>query len=31
RNASVCSKLRANPDPATLYAILTEAQATQAA
>ena len=31
RNASVCAKLRANPDPATLYAILTEAQATQAA
>ncbi|MCX8227429.1 MAG: PTS sugar transporter subunit IIA [Sulfitobacter sp.] len=31
RNTSVCSKLRANPEPATLYTILTEAQATQAA
>ncbi len=31
RNASVCAKLRANPEPATLYTILTEAQASQAA
>ncbi|MCH2094456.1 MAG: PTS sugar transporter subunit IIA [Rhodobacteraceae bacterium] len=31
REASVCSKLRANPDPATLYAVLTEAQSVQAA
>jgi PTS system nitrogen regulatory IIA component len=31
RSASVCTKLRANSDPATLYAILTEAQASQAA
>ena len=31
RNADTCAKLRANNDPATLYAILTEAQATQAA
>ena len=31
RNADICAKLRANTDPATLYAILTEAQATQAA
>jgi len=31
RNASVCAKLRANSDPATLYAVLTEAQAIQAA
>ena len=31
RNADTCAKLRANSDPATLYAILTEAQATQAA
>ena len=31
RNATVCTKLRANADPATLYAILTEGEATQAA
>jgi nitrogen PTS system EIIA component len=31
RDPSVCSKLRANPEPATLYTILTESQATQAA
>ena len=31
RNPDICAKLRANSDPATLYAILTEAQATQAA
>lgn len=31
REASICAKLRANSDPAKLYAILTEAQATQAA
>jgi PTS system nitrogen regulatory IIA component len=31
RNPSVCTKLRANSDPATLYTILTEAQASQAA
>jgi PTS system nitrogen regulatory IIA component len=31
RNASLCSKLRANDDPATLYAILTDKQATRAA
>ncbi|EEB84160.1 PTS sugar transporter subunit IIA [Roseobacter sp. GAI101] len=31
RDASVCSKLRSNHDPATLYTILTEAQASQAA
>lgn len=31
RDAAVCAKLRANSDPAKLYAILTEAQATQAA
>lgn len=31
RNASVCAKLRANHDPATLHTILTEQQATQAA
>jgi len=31
RNASLCAKLRSNNDPATLYTILTEAQAVQAA
>lgn len=31
RDAAVCAKLRANPDAATLYAILTEAQSVQAA
>ena len=31
RDASLCTKLRANSDPATLYTILTEAQAVQAA
>lgn len=31
RNASVCSKLRANPDPSTLYAILTQEHSVQAA
>ncbi|WP_281973576.1 PTS sugar transporter subunit IIA [Ruegeria faecimaris] len=31
RNTSVCAKLRANPDPVKLYAILTEAQSVQAA
>ena len=31
RDESVCSKLRANPEPATLYTILTEAHATKAA
>jgi len=31
RDPSVCAKLRANSDPVKLYAILTEAQATQAA
>ena len=31
REASICKKLRANPDPATLYTILTEAQSVQAA
>jgi len=31
REPSICAKLRANPDPATLYAILTEAQPLQAA
>ena len=31
RDASVCAKLRANSDPVKLHAILTEAQATQAA
>lgn len=31
RDASVCAKLRANSDPSTLYTILTQAQATQAA
>lgn len=31
RDPAICAKLRANSDPATLYAILTEAPATQAA
>ena len=31
RDAAVCTKLRANTDPAKLYAILTEARAPQAA
>ncbi|WP_371038735.1 MULTISPECIES: PTS sugar transporter subunit IIA [unclassified Rhodosalinus] len=31
RQSSVCAKLRANPDPAKLHAILTEAQREQAA
>jgi PTS system nitrogen regulatory IIA component len=31
RNATVCTKLRANDDPATLYAVLMEGEATQAA
>lgn len=31
RNPDICAKLRANSDPATLYTILTESQATQAA
>lgn len=31
RNPSICSKLRANPDPSTLFAILSEAQSAQAA
>lgn len=31
RDAGVCAKLRANDDPATLYAVLTEARANQAA
>lgn len=31
REASVCTKLRANTDPSTLYTILTEAPAVQAA
>jgi PTS system nitrogen regulatory IIA component len=31
RDASICKKLRANPDAATLYTILTEAQAVKAA
>lgn len=31
RDANVCAKLRANSDPIALHAILTEAQATQAA
>ena len=31
RSASLCAKLRANPDPATLYAILLEAHPSQAA
>ena len=31
RNTAICSKLRANPDPATLYTILIEEQSVQAA
>jgi PTS system nitrogen regulatory IIA component len=31
RNATVCTKLRANDDPSTLYAVLIEGEATQAA
>ena len=31
REASICAKLRANPNPATLFAILAEAQSVQAA
>ncbi|MEO0400798.1 MAG: PTS sugar transporter subunit IIA [Pseudomonadota bacterium] len=31
RNQSVCAKLRANPDPSTLFAILNEAKPAQAA
>ncbi|WP_298840644.1 PTS sugar transporter subunit IIA [uncultured Roseobacter sp.] len=31
RDAAVCSKLRANPNPATLYTILTSSEAEQAA
>lgn len=31
RDAQLCAKLRANPDPATLYTIVTEAQAMLAA
>ena len=31
RDASVCAKLRANPNPATLYTILTSAESDQAA
>jgi len=31
RNTTVCNKLRANDDPATLFAILIEGEATQAA
>lgn len=31
REPTVCAKLRANPDPVKLYAILTEAQSMQAA
>ncbi|RFU13777.1 PTS lactose transporter subunit IIC [Rhodobacteraceae bacterium W635] len=31
RNTGLCEKLRANSDPATLHAILTEARASQAA
>lgn len=31
RDAALCAKLRSNADPATLYTILTEAQAVQAA
>jgi PTS system nitrogen regulatory IIA component len=31
RDAGVVAKLRANTDPAKLYAILTESRATQAA
>jgi PTS system nitrogen regulatory IIA component len=31
RDASICAKLRANPDPSTIYAILSENQTSQAA
>ncbi|WP_338549553.1 PTS sugar transporter subunit IIA [Roseovarius phycicola] len=31
RDTSICAKLRANNDPATLYAIITESQSVQAA
>ena len=31
REATLCAKLRANPDPATLYTILTEAEAVKSA
>ncbi len=31
RDSTLCAKLRANDDPATLYALLTDAQATRAA
>lgn len=31
RESSLCAKLRANPDPATLYTILTEFESVQAA
>ena len=31
RDAGLCTKLRANPDPATLYTILTEAEGMKAA
>jgi PTS system nitrogen regulatory IIA component len=31
RDASVCTKLRANPNPATLYTILTSTESDQAA
>ena len=31
RDAAICTKLRANADPAKLYAILTESRATNAA
>ena len=31
RDATLCGKLRANDDPATLYALLTDTQATRAA
>ena len=31
RSPDICAKLRANSDPATLYAILTETRSTQAA
>ncbi len=31
REASLCAKLRANPDPATLYTILTETESVKAA
>lgn len=31
RDGAICAKLRANPDPLTLYTILTESEAVQAA